>query len=287
MHFLDLQINTSDITIYRKPTHTGQYTHFSSFTPWSHKTAWIRALVNRAYQICSNQYLLQSELKNIQTFMSWNGFARNLTKKLINAFTPHHDNNNTEHSGTTETATPANIPKIWLRLPFIGKYGNTLTKRFKNKIRRLLKGPCKFILHWKTTQSSYFLSCKDKTPNEYRSSIVYQFSCPGCQSPYIGKTERCLYTRLKENSAHDSLEIYAHINSCENFLHIKSLMELSPDSNDTINTNMTQLIFNNCKIIDKSDHWSLLLYKESLAIRRRKPSLNQGAKASKELIIFQ
>ncbi len=77
--------------------------------------------------------------------MSWNGFARNLTKKLINAFTPHNDNNNTEHSDTTETATPDNLPKIWLRLPFIGKYGNTLTKRFKNKIRRLLKGPCKFI----------------------------------------------------------------------------------------------------------------------------------------------
>ena len=64
-------------------------------------------------------------------------------------------------------------------------------------------------------------------------------------------------------------------------------MELSPDSNDTINTDMAQLIFNNCKIIDKSDHWSLLLYKESLAIRRRKPSLIHGAKASKELIIFQ
>ncbi len=64
-------------------------------------------------------------------------------------------------------------------------------------------------------------------------------------------------------------------------------MELSPDSNDTINTNMTQLIFNNCKIIDKSDHWSLLLCKESLAIRRRKPSLNHGVKDSKELIIFQ
>ncbi len=103
-----------------------------------------------------------------------------------------------------------------------------------------LKGPCKFILHWKTTQSNYFLSCKDKTLNEYRSSIVYQFSCPGCQSLYIGKTERCLSTRLKEHSTCDSSKIYAHINSCENFLHIKSLMELSPDSNDTINTNMSQ-----------------------------------------------
>jgi hypothetical protein len=39
VQFLDLKINTSDITIFRKMTHTGQYTHLSSFTPWSRKTA--------------------------------------------------------------------------------------------------------------------------------------------------------------------------------------------------------------------------------------------------------
>ena len=155
MHFLDLQINSLDrITIFRKSTHTGQYTHLSSFTP------------------CS----------------------------------------------------PQSLPKIWLRLPFIGRYGNT----FINKTRRLLKGPCKFILLWKTTQVNCFLSCKDKTPSEYRSSLVYQFSCPGCKSLYIGKTDCCLFTRLKEHNNRESSEINAHINSCEHFhQHIKTLMELT------------------------------------------------------------
>ena len=92
VHFLDLQINSSDITIFRKPTHTGQCTHFSSFTTWSRKTAWIRALVNRAYKICDNHQLLQLELKTIKKFMSWNGFSRKLmclqhARKLI--MTPH------------------------------------------------------------------------------------------------------------------------------------------------------------------------------------------------------
>jgi hypothetical protein len=64
-------------------------------------------------------------------------------------------------------------------------------------------------------------------------------------------------------------------------------MELSPDSNNTINTHLIELTFRNCKIIDRSDQWSLLLLKESLAIRRRKPDLNHGAKASKELLIFR
>jgi hypothetical protein len=45
-------------------------------------------------------------------------------------------------------------------------------------------------------------------------------------------------------------------------------------------------VFHNTKVIDKSNHCSLLLYQESFAIQRYKPELNHGIKASKELIIF-
>ena len=40
------------------------------------------------------------------------------------------------------------------------------------------------------------------------------------------------------------------------------------------------------KRIDLKHVWSLLLFKEALAIRRFKPELNHGTKASKDLIIF-
>ena len=40
----------------------------------------------------------------------------------------------------------------------------------------------------------------NKTPKTYQSSVVYEFTCPGYNSRYIGKTDRCLYTRTKENS---------------------------------------------------------------------------------------
>jgi hypothetical protein len=42
------------------------------------------------------------------------------------------------------------------------------------------------------------------------------------------------------------------------------------------------LYFQNFGILQE-DHWSLLLFKEALAIRRLKPELNHGTKASKEL----
>ena len=43
-------------------------------------------------------------------------------------------------------------------------------------------------------------------------------------------------------------------------------------------------IYCNTKIIDKSNHWSLILYQESIAINIIKPSLNHGTKASKDLL---
>ena len=49
---------------------------------------------------------------------------------------------------------------------------------------------------------------------------------------------------------------------------------------------LESLILDNCVIIDKSKHWPLLLFKESLHIQRQKPELNHGSKASKELCIF-
>ena len=65
------------------------------------------------------------------------------------------------------------------------------------------------------------------------------------------------------------------------------MLELSPcDEDSNIKFSLTDLIFTNTKIFDKSKHWSLMLFQESIAINRLKPSLNHGNKASKVLVIF-
>ena len=49
IHFLDIKASVDGTDIYRKETHTGQYTHFSSFEPFSRKTAWVKSLFHRAF----------------------------------------------------------------------------------------------------------------------------------------------------------------------------------------------------------------------------------------------
>jgi hypothetical protein len=78
VHFLDIKLTSNGTSIFRKSTHTGQYIHLSSFTPWSYKIAWIRSLVHRAYKICSNESLISDEMRKIRKFMSWNGFPKTL-----------------------------------------------------------------------------------------------------------------------------------------------------------------------------------------------------------------
>ena len=178
VHFLDIKLTSNGTSIFRKNTHRDQYIHISSFTPWSYKTAWIRSLVSRAYKICSNDHLLSDEINNILRFMSWNGFPKRLANKLVQKFIPKTNQVNIMSKNSHDEET---VPtrKVFVHLPYIGKRGTNLFHKFQTKVSRLLKEPCKFIIYWDNTTTGCFVSCKDKTPKEFQSSVVYKFSCPG------------------------------------------------------------------------------------------------------------
>ena len=45
-HFLNIEVHPDGLVIYCKPTNTGQYTHYTSFSPWCYKTAWITNIIH-------------------------------------------------------------------------------------------------------------------------------------------------------------------------------------------------------------------------------------------------
>ena len=56
-----------------------------------------------------------------------------------------------------------------------------------------------------------------------KSYVVYQFCCPGCNSKYIGKTERNLCVRLEEHTTNNGSSVSNHISDCGNYQYIKNL----------------------------------------------------------------
>ena len=122
-----------------------------------------------------------------------------------------------------------------------------------------------------------------KAPNLSKARLFKKFTCPGCSCSYIGKTDRCLQTRIKEHCQFDDSEIYKHINSRDEFNLNSNLLLSLPFNEPSL---LIETVMENNVIIDKSKHWSILLLKEAFHIHRQKPILNHGTKASKELIIF-
>ena len=196
----------------------------------------VRLLSWHFTKICSDSSLLREELKRIAEFASWNGYPRRMVSKLIESFSPKTNdtaNSTYNHDGQV-------LPTIWIHLPYIGNKGTLLIKSCTRKISR-----------HDTTNSNTFLSLKDWTQKELKSSVVYKFICPGCKASYIGKTDRCLATRIKEHTYCKDSEIYKHINNCELFFHFKTLINLPHTLHSLEMLTLQSLILNNCIIIDK------------------------------------
>ena len=146
MHLLDLEISQNGIDVYRKPTHTGQYTRFDSFEPWQRKTAWIKTLFNSAVRICSNMRFLNRQISQIAKFMSVNGFTANMRFSIICKHKMKYSvdahqtriESETSNQDDNNNSTDDNRPLIWLRVPFLGVQGEFLVKKLIKKIQRNL-----------------------------------------------------------------------------------------------------------------------------------------------------
>jgi hypothetical protein len=91
-----------------------------------------------------------------------------------------------------------------------------------------------------TTSTNTYLNLRDRTDKELQSSVVYKFSYPGCQLSYIGKTDRCSRTRIKEHSSNKNSEVHKHLMSCEHFQYFQTLLNLPNTLLDQFDPHTTQ-----------------------------------------------
>ena len=146
-------------------------------------------------------------------------------------------------------------------MPYIGTKGEQLLRNFKKKLLRCLNVNVQINTRIATTKLNLLANTKDKVPKQNKSNVVYEFTCPKCNSSYVGKTDRTLVERVKEHAYKDQeCAVNKHLNSYydTNYLDSKT------------NNELTDFVMTNLKIIDSSNNWNLLLYKEALHIKNFK-----------------
>ena len=136
-------------------------------------------------------------------------------------------------------------------------YFEHISERTSKKLRKIAEEFCNkstIRLSFSTFKIDSLFIAKDKLKSNLKSSVVYQFTCTGCNARYIGETTRHLTTRISEHFSTQTSHIKKHL---DNSLNCKALCDES------------------CfKIIDESKSQFSLKLKEAMYIEWEKPSLN-------------
>ena len=93
-HFLDVNIKFMDCQFYTstyvKPTNTGLYLLWSSFTYNSYKMGFFYCLLLRSFRICSNWMLFHNEIIRLTSVCLNLGYPRFLLDRILNRFLAKH-----------------------------------------------------------------------------------------------------------------------------------------------------------------------------------------------------
>ena len=103
-------MNNGEINIYVKDTNSGLCTNYNSYEPWYTKTAWIRVLYDRTYEICRNNNLLHKEVARIKKILSRNGYLGYIRNKVIKRL------ENKKNTKNTDTLEQENISLTFCRV---------------------------------------------------------------------------------------------------------------------------------------------------------------------------
>ena len=99
-------------------------------------------------------------------------------------------------------------------------------KKYFEKLGRSTNQKVNFVCRYSITKTSFFTNMKDKLNKLNKSNVVYQFSCPGCESSYVGKTEQTLVEITKEHVTRANSAIKGHLDNCLNLEHLFSINNL-------------------------------------------------------------
>ena len=252
--------------VYRKETFTGVYTNFSSFIPSEHKFGLVYTLLHRCFCLVSDMSKFHFEIEKLKEILLANEYSNKFIDKCISKFM------NKLYIKKPVTLT---VPKKQLNLvlPYIRKMSALVKSGLARSLHKRLPF-CNVRIVFKTSNRlrNYF-SFKDVVPGTLRSCQIYNFKCGSCNASYTGKTFRHMKVRVSEYQGM----------SPRTGKHLKGALSTSVrdhmlDCNHTV-------AWDDFKVLGReSSHW-LLEIKESLFIKRDKPSLNKNI-YSQELFLF-
>ena len=205
--FLDVLImrknNTIETTVYRKQIHKDIYLHWESFTPEAWKRGTLKALLFRPHTICSNEELLDKEVKHLKhVFIKINGFPLWAVSQVISRV--QKEVSTTQINQSIINLEPSNVKQHKVILLYKENKGEHTLRNAKRHITKFLAEE-EVALVFAGTKLGTKFNIKDKTSKEHQNALTHSFICPNlnCNEGYNGETGRRLIERVHKHSGKD------------------------------------------------------------------------------------
>ena len=167
--------------VYGKPMSALRLLPFKSNHHYSVKTGIVQGLLTRAFNISSNEQVLNDELLVIRTLLREGGYPNSLFDRILKKV-------NVRLSGSTDVMLPK-IDLVKWGVTFHPSVFDVLNRNFK-------KLGVELVASNMTKLKNCFPNEKEKTDPLNKKGVVYQLSCAHCPATYIGQTGQCLRSRL-------------------------------------------------------------------------------------------
>lgn len=258
--FLDVNVTrlgSNFVTsVFRKPTFSGVYTHYDSFIPEVYKHNLLSTLLFRSHTICSDWKAIHGEISFLKVTLEKNAYPGHIVERMVRKFL------NKVCTSSPPTKTVTDRERFDICLPFLGlasvRVKKNITKLFRNFLPHC---DINFVFKSSSRLSSHF-SFKDKLPGYLVAGVIYKYTCSRCKSTYVGKTKRHIRKRFSEHQGRSPLTGKLVKGQCsttvrDHMLHCDTVVE-----------------FSDFLLLGHESNNLLLKMKESIFIRKERPSLN-------------
>ena len=205
------------------------------------------------------------EIEKLEEILLSNGYSNKFTDKCISKFI---------NKLYIKKPVMLTVPKkqLYLVLPIMGKISALVKSELVRSVHKRLPF-CKVKIVFKINYLTNYFRFKDVVPEPLRYCQIYSFTCGSCNASYIGETFRHMKARVSEHQG-VSPQTGKHI-----------IGTLSTSVRDHMLSCNHVVAWDDFKVLGReSNHW-LLEIKESLFIKKDKPSLNKSI-YFQELFLF-
>ena len=205
LQFVDMSINVQPegnifCPWYQKPSDTGTILNYRSCAPLQHKKSIIQGTIHHLFRATSNWEAFHEALTKNEEIWERNQYPRHwvgiIVKDTINQLRMKEQRKEHRNNAGVVVKQQENTEKQQFVLQYRGNISNKFVKKL-NKIH-----PVQTIFTTRKHRSC-LPSLKSSFDKDLKSHVVYELTCNGCKSIYVGRTCRHITTRVAEHAKAD------------------------------------------------------------------------------------